>query len=209
MYISPLTSDRRGFSILVALGTTGVLLILVIGLASLYVNEMKLSRLQYDSTLTSAQAEGAFEYAMLKVKNHREGFADSVTPDDLDGTIFSGSTERTKNIQTQYTITAQSGTYTTQLDEGRSLILPLSVGTGIFLRSSNPSINPITNTGTDQVRSITSLSTGNNANISWSIIAMSGAGIGAESVGITGTGDIDASKIANMRLHAVDCYNNS
>lgn len=79
-----------------ALGTTGILLILVVGLASLYINEMKLSRLQYDNIFTYAQAEGAFEYAMLKVKNHQDGFQDSMSGSDVDGKMFTGSTTRTQ-----------------------------------------------------------------------------------------------------------------
>ncbi len=63
---------HRGFSILVALGTVGVLLIIVTGLATIYINEMKLSRMQYDNIIAYAGSEGAFEYALLKVKNHRE-----------------------------------------------------------------------------------------------------------------------------------------
>ena len=96
MIISSLTSDKKGFSILIALGTTGVLLILVIGLATLYINEMKLSRLQYDNIFTYSQAEGAFEYAMLKVKNHQSGFQDSLNSTDPDGQMFPGNTDRTK-----------------------------------------------------------------------------------------------------------------
>ena len=50
-------SSRSGFSILVALGTIGILLIIVIGVATLYVGEMRLSRAQYDSIYSYAQAE--------------------------------------------------------------------------------------------------------------------------------------------------------
>ena len=50
-------SSRSGFSILVALGTIGILLIIVIGVATLYVGEMRLSRAEYDSIYSYAQAE--------------------------------------------------------------------------------------------------------------------------------------------------------
>ena len=72
MIASRLITSRRGFSILVALATIGVLLIIVMGLATIYANELKLSRMQYDNVLAYAGSEGAFEYALLKVKNHRE-----------------------------------------------------------------------------------------------------------------------------------------
>ncbi len=57
---------------------------------------MKLSRLEYDNIFTYSQAEGAFEYAMLKVKNHQDGFQDSMNSSDPDGKIFTGSTARTQ-----------------------------------------------------------------------------------------------------------------
>jgi hypothetical protein len=55
-----------------------------------------LSRTSYDEVLAYANAEGMFEYAMLKVRNHREGFADIVTSSDTDGKILVPATERSK-----------------------------------------------------------------------------------------------------------------
>ena len=55
-----------------ALGVIAILLIVVTGLASTYIREMKLSRTTYDEVIAYANAEGMFEYAMLKVRNHRE-----------------------------------------------------------------------------------------------------------------------------------------
>ncbi|MFZ2256461.1 MAG: hypothetical protein WAW59_06690 [Patescibacteria group bacterium] len=66
------------------------------GLASTYIREMKLSRTSYDEVLAYANAEGMFEYAMLKVRNHREGFADSVENTELDGKILIPTTERSR-----------------------------------------------------------------------------------------------------------------
>ncbi len=62
-----------------AIGIIAILMILVSGLAMTYLREMKLSRLSYDEVIASANAEGVFEYAMLKVRNHRDGFQDSMT----------------------------------------------------------------------------------------------------------------------------------
>jgi hypothetical protein len=73
---SALLSSRSGFSTLVALGITGFLLVLVTGMVTTFLTEMKITRSIYDGMVTYAGAEGAFEYAMLKIKNHREGFQD-------------------------------------------------------------------------------------------------------------------------------------
>lgn len=199
MLSSHITSSRKGFSILVALGTTWVLLVIVLGIASVYLSEMKLSRLHYDNILTYAQAEWAFEYAMLKIANHREGFSDSVTNADLDGKMLIGSTERTKNIETNYTIEAQSNSGTFSLVSKDHLILPLFIGDGFTLTpwtSKNPS-SPWTVTQVSTLRISWA-----GENISWNIIAMSGS----ENVSIAGTGEINPSIIWIVRLRGISCY---
>lgn len=201
MIISSLTSDKKGFSILIALGTTGVLLILVIGLASLYLNEMKLSRLQYDNIFTYSQAEGAFEYAMLKAKNHQDGFQDAMNSSDPDGQMFLWGTDRTKWVTTQYEIDAQTREYTGALDSWKSIIIPLFVGSGNII-GTQKSREPNYTWSVEQVKDITLNST-DPSTLSWSIIAMSGS----ESVGITGTGEINASSLATLRMRWVECYN--
>lgn len=52
-----LLSSRKGFSILIALGSTGVLMIIVIGMIQVFLTEMKLSRYQYDYIVASEQVE--------------------------------------------------------------------------------------------------------------------------------------------------------
>jgi Tfp pilus assembly protein PilX len=77
--------NTKGFSIIIAMGTIGVLLIIVVGLASTYLRELRLTRTSYDDIVAYASAEGMFEYGMLKVRNHREGFQDQVSTTDVDG----------------------------------------------------------------------------------------------------------------------------
>lgn len=81
-----------------ALGITAVLMIVVSGLAAMYMREFKLSRLSYDEIISSASAEGMFEYGMLKIKNHADGFQDSVDSSigDLDTEMFKLTSERSK-----------------------------------------------------------------------------------------------------------------
>jgi hypothetical protein len=93
----------------------------------IFLGELKLSRYQYDSIIATEQAEGAFEYAMLKVANHRDGFEDQMTVTDLDQAIFAGSTPRTINNTITYTLHAQTGAYSETLAPGDYLIFPLFV----------------------------------------------------------------------------------
>ena len=81
---------------------------------------------------------------MLKVRNHREGFEDSMKSDDIDTVIFSGSSDRTKNTKTTYTIEAQTGSHIFTVGPDEHLILPLFVGNGNILApgsSKDPSFN--------------------------------------------------------------------
>ena len=55
--ISRHITSQKGFSILIALGSIGVLLIIMVSLASIYINELHLSRMQYNNILAYAQAE--------------------------------------------------------------------------------------------------------------------------------------------------------
>lgn len=73
-----------------ALGITAILMIVVTGLSVMYMREFKLSRLSYDEVLSSASAEGMFEYGMLKIRNHADGFEDVVDSKlpDLDTEMF-------------------------------------------------------------------------------------------------------------------------
>lgn len=73
-----------------ALGITAILMIVVTGLSVMYMREFKLSRLSYDEVLSSGSSEGMFEYGMLKIRNHADGFEDTVdsSVQDLDTEMF-------------------------------------------------------------------------------------------------------------------------
>lgn len=48
---------HRGFSILMAIGIVAILMIMVTGVAMVYLREFKLSRLSYDEVISRASAE--------------------------------------------------------------------------------------------------------------------------------------------------------
>lgn len=49
--------QHRGFSVLMAIGIIAILMIVVSGLATLYMKEFKISRLSYDEVTAYASAE--------------------------------------------------------------------------------------------------------------------------------------------------------
>ena len=200
---SSLITSRRGFSILMALWSTGVLLIIVVGMANIFLSEMRLSRLQYDSILSATQAEWAFEYAMLKVKNHRDGFVDRMDSSSPDALIFSGASPRTDKVGIQYRIEAQNTNIVFSGWNDDYTIFPLFVGKCQGYIDPLKSCDPTTYTGITQVRNITELSTSWNPNdLSWSIVALSGS----ENISIAWSWAIDGTEIATMRLEWESCY---
>ena len=122
--------QNRGFSILMAIGIIAILMIVVTGLSMIYLREFKLSRLSYDEVIASTSAEGVFEYGMLKVRNHRDGFADSMTGGDLDGQMFLYQSTRSAGLSPSYTIEASSTGKTFEIAPNEHLIIPLFVGSG-------------------------------------------------------------------------------
>lgn len=201
MKFSFLIHQTKGFSTLMVLGTIGVLLILVVWLTSTYIREMKLSRTSYDEVLAYANAEGMFEYAMLKVRNHREGFADSVSKDEADGNILTPTTERSMGMKSLYKIVANSDDETFLLETNNHLVIPLFFSTGTYI--SGHSKNPNIETWVQKVTGLQvwwlSLS---STNLSWTIVSMSGS----ESVWLTGSGDINALKKWIIRHKTSQCY---
>ncbi|MBC7503720.1 hypothetical protein H7169_02015 [Candidatus Gracilibacteria bacterium] len=195
------THSRSGFSILMAIGTIGVLLIIVTSLAISYIRESKLSRYSYDEVLSSTAAEGEFEYAMLKVKNHRDGFQDATSSGELDGNLLDLTTPRSSGLRTEYNILASSTDELFTLSGGQHLIIPLFASTGslaLGATSLSPEYNMLTvNT--------TGVNISDLGSLSWTIVAMSGS----ESIAISGTGNITPSTIGAIRTKMSQCYDRS
>lgn len=74
-----------------------------------------------------------FEYGMLKVRNHADGFQDEViagngTNADPDGKMFALTTPRSSGMEMKYSIEAQTGSYVTSVKSQDFVIVPLSIG---------------------------------------------------------------------------------
>ena len=62
---------------------------------------------------------------MLKVRNHREGFSDTMNSENIDGKQFLLESERSKNLESEYRIQASATGYTQTLAQNEHLIIPL------------------------------------------------------------------------------------
>lgn len=192
--------NSSGFSILMALGVTGVLLIIVASLALTYIRESRLSRYSYDEVIASTAGEWAFEYGMLKIRNHKDGFQDTVSPVDPDGGIMTLSKPRSMWLQSEYAIVASSTGKTFSVWDWEHLVIPLFVSDETLISPGGiGSKNPNFNSG-----SINSsgLSISGIGSLSWTIVAMNGA----KSIALTGDGDINGATQWIVRKQAVQCY---
>lgn len=197
-------SSRSGFSTLVALGITGFLLVLVTWLVTLFLQEMKITRSIYDGIVTYAGAEGAFEYAMMKVRNHREGFQDAVGTGDPEYSILSGTNTRTRGLTIEYTMQTQSTSYSGEIEPTEHLVIPLFVGDDDLIgdNSKKPTLwNDTT------LSNFMSFSTDSPENLGWNILALEKAT--GETFGLAGSGKITPETQGNNRRLFADCYDAS
>lgn len=174
-----------------ALGMTTFLLFVVTGIAMLYIREMRISRLGYDEIVASQISQGAFEYAMLKVKNHPDGFADAVSNDDADGKeFFTLKTPRSQQVKASYKIDSNSKEKKFVVASGKHLILPLFSAKEEEIESGKPSKKPNYNTGTTNVENLTV--SGILPDQKWTIMATEKDT--ERSIGMTGSGIITPEK---------------
>lgn len=194
-----ITLKKQGFSILMAIGITAILLVLTTGLALLYMQEFRLSRFSYDEVIAQAAAEGVFEYGMLKVRNHRDGFSDAMIAADPDAALFKFDTPRTKGIEVGYTLKTQSQSHTfSGVAPESHLIVPLFVGTGVML--SDHSADPRKDVRIIRTQGLRVQGIGQTP---WTIMAMSGG----TSIGMTGSGNIGPRTEGTIRTRTAQCYN--
>lgn len=204
-------SQHRGFSILMALGITAILMIVVTGLAVMYMKELKISRLSYDEVLAQTSAEGVFEYGMLKIRNHADGFQDSMFlkkdgPSDADAKMFALKTERSKGLEVGYEMMTQTDRYEGKLEKDKFLVLPLGVGKAEDFSSVSPnSKKPDKN---DKIISISGLEVSRIDNdVSWTISATKvHSGGTTENIGLQGQGNIDVNKEGDLQLWDVEYF---
>lgn len=160
---------HQWFSILMALGIIAILMIVVTGLAAIYSREFKLSRLSYDEIIANISAEWAFEYAMLKVKNHEDWFQDEMTSNDIDWKKFLLNSERNKNLTVKYEIKANANDLTEKLSKWKMLVIPLFVDEWEILE--NNSKKPEEKTSKIKITRWLKISTKNDSDLIWSISA--------------------------------------
>ncbi len=167
-------TNRRGFSTVIAILLTAFLVILSAGVLFLFVAESRISRSLFDGFSAYAGAEGAMEYALLKVKNHREGFEDVLSRNSDEGRFASAANRRFAEMG--YEIHAFSRSYSGYLAPGEMEIVPLFFDRGKTLSTTDgkPFKNPRENTGDLERTADFALSS--ESGFSWNLIGSDSEG---------------------------------
>lgn len=137
---------------------------------------------------------------MLKMRNHADGFADSMTGADIDGVLLTLNTPRTANLTAGYTIESHATQHTfSGIAPGEHLIVPLFVGTDELLSANGNSRDPRIN---DQKEKTQGLTVTGIEMFGWTIVGMKGG----ESTGLVGSGNILSGSNGVIRHRASQCY---
>lgn len=196
MKTHPRNSKRHGFSTVVALLMMAFITALTLGVLSITLREGRINQTFYRSILATAGAESALEYAQLKIKNHSEGFEDTIAKTNRESGILA-TIPSTPIYGQEVTITydmERSGTdFSGSIAPGGSLIVPLffDAGTIIGGNAKHP------NAGTSNVEQTHTFELSVAGTIVWNILGndtttsithgLSGSGVSGSRIGNTST----------------------
>lgn len=192
-----LRRSRSGFSSVLAILLTAFLVALSAGILFLFVAESRISRSLVDGFSAYAGAEGAMEYALLKVKNHREGFQDAMRRSSSDGMLFAAADRR--GSQMGYVLDTFAKAYSGSVAPGEMDIVPLFFDRGRTLDTVDglPFKDP--RTGTTDVEETADFQLSGDLPFGWNLV---GSDADGNTFGIVGTGS-SSSSVGNSAAASV------
>ena len=190
--MSIIVSSRRGFSTIVALLMTTFLLILTMGIVHTVLTESRTSRDLSHGIVAYAGAEGAMEYALLKVRNHDEGFSDMISmtgSDDPESLLLAHAPldthayMRTQDTAMGYEMETSGTAYTGTIAGGAIEVIPLFIDEGkkISVNAKDPSV------GTSHHADTNIFTMRSDDLMGWNLLGSDAQG---HTYGIVGTGSV-------------------
>jgi hypothetical protein len=125
--------NNGGFSTILALLLTGFLVTLTAGILFLFLSENRINLSLFSGTAAYHASEGAMEYALLKIKNHREGFSDGLSVKADEAKAMENNTPRAARIG--YEIISTGTSYSGVLAPESFEIVPLFYEAGKPLKT--------------------------------------------------------------------------
>lgn len=178
-------TNRRGFSSVIAILLTAFLVVLSAGVLFLFVAESRISRSLFDGFSAYAGAEGAMEYALLKVKNHREGFEDVMKRSSDDGKVFVSADRRAAELG--YSLSAFSKSYSGTLAPGEMEMIPLFFDKGRILSTVDGAAFKDPREGSSNVEKTSDFVLTSPRGLAWNLMGSDSSG---KTFGIVGTGGV-------------------
>lgn len=162
---------------------TAFLVALSAGVLSVMVQSAGVSRAVLHGTEASITAESALEYALLKIRNHRAGFEDSIATDDRERSLVSVPTADIP-AGMLYDIDASGTSYTGTLAAGEFAVFSLFVDPGVLTGTGSKHPNP---SGFRAVTRTDGFVFSADGDFAWNVIGSDAAGA---TYGIAGTGGL-------------------
>lgn len=117
---------KNWFTTIIAVIITAVLIMSTLWILELYISEGKINKVVYNSIASYAWAEWSLEYAMLKLKNHKEWFEDKIDENDFDSWLLKqANLVKNKNQTIFYEIENYSKSYAWTIWSYKFEIIPL------------------------------------------------------------------------------------
>jgi hypothetical protein len=129
----------------------------------------------------SVAAESGLEYSLLKIRNHRSGFEDSIAPDDRERNLVAAPTADIP-AQMLYDIDASGTSYTGTLAPGEFAVFSLFTDPGVLTGTGAKHPNPY---GHRTMASTSGFLFSADGDFAWNVIASDSAGA---TYGMVGTG---------------------
>jgi hypothetical protein len=120
--------NKSGFSIIVAILVSAFLIVLSMGVLDLILWERRITKVVYNTISGYAGAEWALELALLKIKNHRDGFFDKIGLDDVNSGLLAADPSSPKRTEQKiaYTLETRSDDFSgSTTGSGEFVIIPL------------------------------------------------------------------------------------
>lgn len=132
--------NNKGFSSVIAIIMTAILLLITVWILDLYVSEWKINKIVFSSISSYAWAEWALEYALLKIKNHREWFEDKITKEDYDSKLLAENPwniNKSKDNIISYEIESYAKDYSGSIASYQFEIIPLFFDEGKLIQKNS------------------------------------------------------------------------
>lgn len=180
----PNLRSKSAFATILAILLMAFLVIIASGILFLFVAEHRTNRSLYDGFSSLAGAEAGAEYALLKIKNHREGFQDALSFNADEGR-FDASSEIRRPLAFDYEISAFATNHTGTLAPGGMEIVPLffDKGEAFSVTSGRTFKNP--NRASSDVEETSQFTLASDGEIAWNLLGSDALGA---TFGLTGTG---------------------